>query len=403
MAYQAFDERTILEYARRFPEVLDTEGELVAREIGDGNLNLVFHVSDRAGQSLIFKQALPYARVVGESWPLTLDRSRIEYQALVRHGALAPGLVPKVYGFDAERATIAMEDLSDFQVMRRALIQGYRGQAVYRKLGEYMARTLFFTSDLAVDPPRKKAEVREFINPELCRITELLIFTDPYYDAETNQIPPELAEDVRRLWSDQPLRRSVARLKYSFVTRAEALVHGDLHTGSVMVRGDDVRVFDAEFAFFGPIAFDVGLFIGNIVLNLASRVAEVAAGADPAYWLGAIEQVWVSFSSLFRELWAEHVQDPVFRDADVQREWMERLFREAVGFAGTEVIRRTIGLAHVQDLDGMGDPVAREAARRFALRAGRWSVVEAFELRSLGQFLDGLQHLALQDFSKPSP
>ena len=39
------------------------------REVGDGNLNLVFIVTSRAG-GVVVKQALPYVRLVGESWPL---------------------------------------------------------------------------------------------------------------------------------------------------------------------------------------------------------------------------------------------------------------------------------------------------------------------------------------------
>ena len=40
-------------------------------EVGDGNLNLVFIVRGSKG-SVIVKQALPYVRLVGDSWPLPL-------------------------------------------------------------------------------------------------------------------------------------------------------------------------------------------------------------------------------------------------------------------------------------------------------------------------------------------
>ena len=43
-------------------------------EVGDGNLNLVFIVKGPKG-GLVVKQALPYVRLVGESWPLPLDRA----------------------------------------------------------------------------------------------------------------------------------------------------------------------------------------------------------------------------------------------------------------------------------------------------------------------------------------
>ncbi len=70
---------------------------LQCTEIGDGNLNYVFRVVDpESGKSVILKQALPYAKVVGESWPLTLQRAQIEADALRKHGEFVPNLVPAV-------------------------------------------------------------------------------------------------------------------------------------------------------------------------------------------------------------------------------------------------------------------------------------------------------------------
>ena len=56
------------------------------------------------------------------------------------------------------------------------------------------------------------------------------------------------------------------QLKLKFLTSAEALVHGDLHTGSIMVTEEDTRAIDPEFAFFGPMGFDVGALIGNLLI-----------------------------------------------------------------------------------------------------------------------------------------
>ena len=43
-------------------------------EVGDGNLNLVFIVRGANG-GIAVKQALPYVRLVGESWTLPLSRA----------------------------------------------------------------------------------------------------------------------------------------------------------------------------------------------------------------------------------------------------------------------------------------------------------------------------------------
>ena len=55
-------------------------------EVGDGNLNLVFIVRGGDG-SIAVKQALPYVRLVGESWPLPLSRSHYERLALTHQEA----------------------------------------------------------------------------------------------------------------------------------------------------------------------------------------------------------------------------------------------------------------------------------------------------------------------------
>jgi 5-methylthioribose kinase len=88
-AYHPLTEEEAVQYVRsKLPGFFPSDAQLFSREIGDGNLNLVFRVVDAAtGRSLILKQALPYARVVGESWPLTLDRARIESEALKIRGS----------------------------------------------------------------------------------------------------------------------------------------------------------------------------------------------------------------------------------------------------------------------------------------------------------------------------
>ena len=101
----------------------DTAGWRV-REVGDGNLNLVFIVEGAKGAAVV-KQALPYVRLVGESWPLPLKRSFFEYHALTRQEARAAAAsVPAIFHFDEAQALIVMEYLSPHIILRQALIEG---------------------------------------------------------------------------------------------------------------------------------------------------------------------------------------------------------------------------------------------------------------------------------------
>src|SRR3954463_2109145 len=96
------------------------KGPWKVREVGDGNLNLVFIVEGGSGAAVV-KQALPYVRLVGDSWPLPLKRSFFEYHALTRQEARDPGRVPAIYHFDAGQALIAMEYLKPHKILRRDL------------------------------------------------------------------------------------------------------------------------------------------------------------------------------------------------------------------------------------------------------------------------------------------
>ena len=48
-------------------------------------------------------------------------------------------------------------------------------------------------------------------------------------------------------------------------------MHGDLHSGSIMVTEKETYVIDPEFAFYGPMGFDIGALIGNLYLAYFSQ------------------------------------------------------------------------------------------------------------------------------------
>jgi 5-methylthioribose kinase len=58
---------------------------------------------------------------------------------------------------------------------------------------------------------------------------------------------------------------------HRFCERAQALIHGDLHTGSVMVTTESTQVIDPEFGFYAPMGFDIGAFLGNLILAYFSQ------------------------------------------------------------------------------------------------------------------------------------
>lgn len=380
-AYHQLSAADAVDYARRYAG-LDDPGLLVnAQEVGDGNLNLVFKILDAQGASrVIVKQALPYVRCVGESWPLTLDRARIEAETLLIHGRYCPQFTVRILHHDPAMAVMIQEDLSDQAIWRRELLLGHDYPLAARQLGEYLARTLFHTSDFYQHPHRKKAEVARFSNPEMCQITEDLFFTDPYITHERNAYEPALDDAVAALRGDHVLKLAVAALKHRFLTKAEALLHGDIHSGSIFVGENQLKVIDAEFGFYGPIGFDVGTAIGNLLLNycgLPGLLGMRAAAAARERRLQEIRQLWQSFAEGFQGLAAEKTRDTALAEPDYARRFLQQVWTDAVGYCGTELIRRTIGLAHVADLDQVADADMRHACQHNALLLGKMLILAA--------------------------
>ncbi|MBY6036384.1 S-methyl-5-thioribose kinase [Fictibacillus nanhaiensis] len=375
-AYEPLNELTVLEIVKdiHYFEAA-AENELKVKEIGDGNLNLVFHVEHPSSQtSLIVKQALPYAKVVGESWPLTLDRARIESDALLKQSEFVSTLVPKIYYSDQTLAITIMEDLSDHVILRKALVEGKTYRKLAEDIGTFTAKMAFYTSDFYLHPFEKKDQVQRFSNPELCKITEDLVFTDPFFNHDTNDFPKELQSQVEKIWNDKELLREVADLRYSFLTRAEILLHGDLHTGSIFVKENSTKVIDPEFAFYGPAGFDIAHFFANLALN---HLAQNVHAKEPfhresvqGYLLETINKTWMTYETVFTNLWHEHALDPFAKTDGVLERFLHKTFQDAVGFAGCEIIRRTIGLAHVADLDSIEQKDIEVFYKKKALELG---------------------------------
>ena len=364
------------------------------REVGDGNLNLVFIVEGPAG-GLVVKQALPYVRLVGESWPLPLERSWFEYNALVEQARYAPRLTPKIFHFDREQAMIVMEYLSPHIIMRKVLIRGDRISALRRRYRRVSRRdALQHLRAGRQARPSISARIELFArNIELCRITEDLVFTDPYREAPLNRwTSPQLDADKRAFENDAPLKAAAQARKYQFLTAGQALIHGDLHTGSIMLTTADTRVIDPEFAFVGPIGFDVGAVIGNLLLAyFAQEGHEASPGARDSYRVWILDQVaavWTGFHDRFLALWRQAGRGDAYvaglfasprDDAALETErsrFMRALFEDSLAFGGLKMIRRILGLAHVEDLETIADAGLRAVCERKALRLARELVLE---------------------------
>ena len=381
--------------AAELPAWFDTGATLEIAELSDGNLNAVYRVTS-ATASLIVKQGLPYLRVAGEAWPLSATRAGFEALALEWQNRLARGSVPEPYLFDQDMCVNIVEDLRGYQVARQPMIDRLEIHGLGSSIGGFLARTLFGTSDFGLAAGEKKRLQAQFCNVELCEITEDLIFTEPFeaqlLEGKTNRnhFNAGVTVALEIMQGNAALRLEVARLKHRFMTAGQALLHGDLHTGSIMVDvNGEIRVIDPEFAFYGPMGFDVGVFIANLYLNAIAQRGHapnaLEASAYQSYLLGEARACWDAFSSGFTAQMLE-ANSVSWRNAGFADAVLLEVLRDACGFAGCEMIRRSVGFAHVLDVDSIADAQTRVTVLEQNLRLGSKLILERHTISTYADF-----------------
>jgi len=388
MPYKILNTKNIEEYLFSLPAIREffNSQSLEVKEIGDGNLNFVFLASSKADstKSLIVKQAVPYLRCVGEEYPLSRERMTYEIRSLETFATLSEH-IPTIYHSDEAMSVIVMEYLGEHIIMRKGMIESTRYPLFASHISTYLANTLFKTSSLYLSNVDKAALVSAFVdNSELCKLTQDFVFSAPFMTHETNAELPELQDVADKIANDTELKVKILELKYKFMNQSEALLHGDLHTGSIMVNQSDTYVFDSEFAFVGPMGFDTGALIANLVMSWVSHHVQ-DSNVEYLMWIEeTIVSVWQLFTEKFITLWNETPQSALilkgYASAEVlqayQKEFMHNLLQESIGFAGCKIMRRQLGIAGVEDIRGISNVVTREKANRLALNIGEQFIKE---------------------------
>ena len=386
-------------------KMFSSDADFSVEEVGDGNLNLVFIVRNEndPSQEVVLKQALPYLRVAGDSWPLTRERMRYETQALLKHNELAPGLVPKVYDADEEMSVVIMEYLNKHEIMRKPLVARRRFPKFADHISTFLVNSLFYTSDLFLTGVEKKLLMAKFTNEQLRKLQEDFVYTNPYMESEENSWNPLIDQEVQSVRQNAELKMAIADMKQAYVNKSEALIHADLHTGSIMLNEEDTRVIDPEFAFFGPMAYDIGAVLQNLILNYLSHYAHTSdrekRDSFQAYLQELVRDIWNEFARKFDEVWAANNRGELVPTgywnfpggneafAEYRQRYIARLLQETAGHGGVKFLRRMMGIVSVWDIASIEDPEKRAVVERAAIRIGSRWVLERASVLSIDDLI----------------
>lgn len=365
----------------------DENEELTCTEIGDGNINYVFRVSNKNGKSIIVKQAGLETRIKPDLGVST-DRGRIESEILKIQNSYAVGLVPEIYLYDSTMCTMIMQDMVGHTMMRTGLLN----HEIYPNFADhvttFMANCLVRTSDIVMDHKDKKKLVGSFINPDLCAITEDLVYTEPYTDCfGRNHVFPPNSEFIKKeLYNDNTLRLEAAKLKFEFMNNAQALIHGDLHTGSVFINKEHTYFFDPEFAFYGPMGYDIGNIIANLFFAWANGDAVIEDKTEKSrfcnWCINSISDIIDMFTVKFNAVYNEYVTDIMAKTTGFKEWYLNGILSDTAGVAGIESIRRIVGMANVKDITSIEDEKKRVRAERIIISLAKDYIIHRNSFKS---------------------
>jgi len=404
MKYEILDINSVKEFIFNIDNVkeylsVSSLAELTSSEIGDGNLNFVYIVSNKfdVTKSLIVKQAVPYLRCVGEEFPLSRERMTYEIRALLKYQEICSEYIPKIYYSNEAMSIVVMQNLSEHIILRKGLIQHKHYNNFIEHITTFLAKSLFFTSSLSLDSKAKRELIGQFnSNTELCKLTEDFVFTAPYMEDETNNINEECNEEAKDFFNDnEEFKKNVLELKYQFMTSCDTLLHGDLHTGSIMVNENETFVIDPEFSFVGPFGFDIGALIANIINSYISHSVVSSDEKYKKFLLDSIEEFYTKFEEKFLILWDNQKDSSLIKEgfigskmlSEYKKEFMKNIFISSIGFAGCKITRRVFGVAGVEEIRGLDDKEQRKEAELKALQLGQQLVLQYKNITSIEQLI----------------
>jgi 5-methylthioribose kinase len=387
----------VSDYVKEKLSYFDADARLECKEIGDGNLNYVFRVKDPAsGKTIIVKQAGEALRISAEMHVST-DRGRIEAKILGIQDSYAPGLVPKVYLYDGTMCAMVMEDMIGHTMMRTGLLK----HEIYPKFADhvttFMVHSLLRTTDIVLGHKEKKELVKSFINPDLCEISEDLVYSEPFidYNNRNNVFPPNADFVKKELYEDQALHLEAAKLKFEFMNNAQSLIHGDLHTGSVFINKEHTYIFDPEFAFFGPMGYDIGNVIANMFFAWCNGDATIEDEGEKEEFCGwclkTISDIVDLFIEKYNKVFDEYATETMAKVPGFKEWYLEGILSDTAGVAGLESIRRTVGMANVIDITTIPDEEKRARAEKIVITLAKNYIMNRRSFRSGADYLNAIK------------
>lgn len=404
--FKDINKETVKDYLKECTDYFAPDARLSVYEIGeseedgDGFINFLYRVWDENGKSVIVKQAKTYYKAFEEGvGPFVQDRNALEADVMRIKGAITPEYIPEVYQVDLDNHIYLCEDCSDLKILRFELMKGKKFPDFPKKIGEFIAKSNFYTSEYYLDATVYKELQAKFLNPNMRLVFEIGLFLKDEHAIDDHDPHDDPNADPERLamgdapWKSTAFRTEMLKLRDIHMKHCECLVHGDLHTSNIMINDEKMKIIDQEYAFMGASSSDTGYLMGSVLYEYIrwfymDDYPEDFCKDFRETILSYMRDIIHTYNAVYTECWKKDAK-VTYRDFDDFRESILRNFiQEVCGFTGCQITSRVGGLVPLPDFDTIEDRDKRNEACRLSLTIANYLIMHRMEIESIDDMVD---------------
>lgn len=357
---------------KKFLESLEITGEVAVSEIRKGKVNHIFKLTDTDKDvSYILKKSekklAGLDSPVASGFDISVLRNYNEARVLKYISEnISDMYVPKVMMVNEEEAFFVMEYLEGYEDVRDMLLN----MNVPKNFAEAL-------SDILVDIYVKTANVTEEVlgidNRCMIDVLVMLLAKAPY---EVTMVKVNKAlidnEFFAKVLEEKELLPYAMKLAYKLKSCKQALLNGDLHLGSIFCNESSYKIYDYEFAFKGPIGYELGKVIAHFVLayHYALSVKNYVAAN------GILNQMEMFFDRTIGKI----EQGEVFSNSSIKE--------DTVKFCGLELISRVTGILQLKYVIDISDTTIKDKVQKKLFRLGSEMIKGKVKITTGKEFAD---------------
>lgn len=362
---------------------------------GDGHVNFVFKILT-AGRSYVLKQGLDEPRNLHNGVKVVSYRNETECDTMTILHEIVPEYVPGILFQDRENHIFVMEFIPNLKAVRFQLMKENQIPDLGVKVGDFLARSSFYTSEYYLNRTEFRGLQSRFENTELRIIMEDGIFLHRF----GTDLDPSMADSWERFQqiSDDPAcQTNRLRLRRKFMTHSDCLIHSDFHTSNIFLSDQGLKMLDFEFSFMGPFGYDLGYFTGSIVAEYCASCFKPFDSQEDrkkhkAYLLSVIKTLFDSYNDTFCTCWNKHSKAEYKGQDGFLDGILREVLQDTVGYAAITNWCRTSGVHCLPEYDSIENPESRKYAMAMAVLLDHEMILRREQMEKVDDLIDLIIH-----------